>query len=357
MRELTLADLDDMVLGATLLGTGGGGDPYIARLMVRQAMEDYGTVMIADPADLDPDGLVLTVAVIGAPTVIAEKVPSGSEFTGCLNALSNYLGKKPVALMPIEVGGMNTLIPIAVAAQMGLPVIDADSMRRAFPQIEMTVFTLAGIPASPTSIADEKGNVVIFEATSNQIAEKLARAAVMQLGMANGISCYSMTVSQVAKYGIQGSMSYCVDLGRKLAAVQRGEEGAYDAFLEFANARKFFSGKIIDIDRRTTEGFARGTLVIEHLDDPMRTMRIEIQNESLIAFEDGKPVITTPDLICVLDHENAQPITMETLAYGQRVDVIGMPCAPEWHQPGMLELVGPKAFGYDIPYVPMGGEA
>ena len=44
MRELTLDDLDDMVLGATLLGTGGGGDPYIARLMVRQAMEDFGTV-------------------------------------------------------------------------------------------------------------------------------------------------------------------------------------------------------------------------------------------------------------------------------------------------------------------------
>jgi len=188
MRVLTLDDLDDMVLGATLLGTGGGGDPYIARLMVRQAMEDFGTVKIVTPSELDPDGLVLTVAVIGAPTVISEKVPAGPEFIGVVNALATYLGKKPVAIMPIEVGGMNTLIPLAVAAELGLPVIDADSMRRAFPQIEMTVFTLAGIPCSPMSVADEKGNLMVFETTDNQMAEKLARSAVMQLGLANGIS-------------------------------------------------------------------------------------------------------------------------------------------------------------------------
>ena len=355
MRELTLDDLDDMVLGATLLGTGGGGDPYIARLMVRQAMEDFGTVKIVSPSELDPDGLVLTVAVIGAPTVISEKVPAGPEFTGVVNALASYLGKKPVAIMPIEVGGMNTLIPLAVAAELGLPVIDADSMRRAFPQIEMTVFTLAGIPASPMSVADEKGNVMVFETTDNKMAEKLARSAVMQLGLANGISCYSMTVRQVAEAGIQGSMSYCVELGKRLMAVQRGEAGSYEEFLKFAEAKIYFSGKIIDLDRRTTDGFAKGTVVIEHMTDPDRIMKVEIQNELLIAVENGKPIITTPDLICILDYENAQPITTETLEYGQRVNVIGLPCAPEWHQPGMLELVGPSAFGYEVPYVKMGG--
>ncbi|CAB4781233.1 MAG: DUF917 family protein [Actinobacteria bacterium] len=353
MRELNLADLDDMALGATLLGAGGGGDPYIGRLMVHQAMETYGAIQIVEPSELDPDGLVVTVAGIGAPTVIAEKPPAGPEFVGAARALAKYLGREPVAIMPIEVGGLNTLIPMAAAAEMGLPVIDADSMRRAFPQIEMTTFTLAGITATPMSMADIKGNVVIFSTTSNQVAEKLARATVMELGMSAAMSAYSMTVAEVAKYGIQGSMTYCVDLGRKLSAVQRGERGAFDKFLDFAEGKRVFSGKIIDLDRRTTAGFARGTVVIEHLNDPTRIMRIEIQNEFLIAFEDGKPIITAPDLICILDHENAGPITTETLAFGQRVDVVGLPCAPEWHQPGMLELVGPSAFGYDVPYVPI----
>lgn len=356
MRLLTIEDMDELALGATLLGTGGGGDPYIARLMARQAIEDHGPVKLLDADELPPDGRVLTVAVIGAPTVILEKVPAGTEFTGAVRALSNYLGEKPVAIMPIEVGGMNTLIPVAVAAELGLPLVDADSMRRAFPQLEMTVFTLAGVPAAPMSMADEKGNVVVLATTTNQLAEKLARGTAINLGLANAISCYPMTAGQVAEHGIRGSLTYCTELGRRLAAVQRGEAGAYDAFLDFAGARKFFSGKIVDLDRQTTDGFARGTVLIEHFDEPGRRIRVEIQNEYLIAFEDDRPVITSPDLICLLDHENAQPITTETLAYGRRVDVIGLPCAPEWHREGFLDVVGPKAFGYDVDYVPLGGD-
>ncbi|MCW2898921.1 MAG: hypothetical protein JWO67_1186, partial [Streptosporangiaceae bacterium] len=187
--------------------------------------------------------------------------------------------------------------------------------------------------------------------------ERLARGAVITLGLANAISCYPMTAAQVAEHGISGSMSYCVELGRRLAAVRNGQAGAYQEFLRFAEAREFFSGKIVDIHRETTEGFARGTVIVEHFADADRTMRIEIQNELLVAFEGDRPVITAPDLICLLDHEDASPITTESLAYGQRVDVIGMPCAPEWHRDGFLELVGPRAFGYDIDYVPMGGVA
>ena len=353
MRTLTHSDVDDMCLGATLLGTGGGGDPYVAKLVVDQAISDFGPVTLLDPAELPQDGLVLTVAIIGAPTVILEKIPAGTEFIGAVNALSSYLGAKPVALMPIEAGGLNTLLPIATAAEMGLPVIDADSMRRAFPQIEMTVFTLAGIKATPLSIADEKGNLCVFETNTNLTAEKLARGAVIQLGLANAISCYPMTVGQIATHGIQKSMTYCIELGRRLAAVQRGENDAFAQFLEFAEAEVLFTGKIVDVERRTTEGFARGTAVIESLANPESTMRIEIQNENLIAFEDGHVVVSVPDLICLLDLETAAPITTETLGFGQRVNVIGMPCATEWHQPGMLDVVGPKAFGYDVEYVPM----
>src|SRR5690606_3525657 len=282
MRLLTVDDIDELTLGATLLGTGGGGDPYIARLMARQAIEDHGPVTVIDAAELAPDNRVLTVAVIGAPTVILEKVPSGAEFVGAVMSLANFLGEKPAAIMPIEVGGMNTLIPLAVAAELDLPVIDADSMRRAFPQLEMTVFTLAGVPAGPMSMADEKGNVVVFSTTTNQVSEKLARGTAIMLGLANAISCYPVTAGQIVEHGILGSMTYCTELGKRLAAVQRGETGAYDEFLSFANGRKYFSGKIVDLDRRTTDGFAKGTVTIEHFGDPDRTMRVEIQNEFLI---------------------------------------------------------------------------
>jgi hypothetical protein len=351
MDQLNLDDIEALALGATLLGTGGGGDPYIAKLVTRQAFEDFGPVDVVEATDLPPDALVLTTACIGAPTVILEKIPAGTEFVASVRSLAAYLGKEPAAIMAIEVGGLNTLLPVATAAEMGLPIVNSDGMRRAYPQIEMTVFTLAGLPAGPLSIADEKGNQCVFETTTNQIAETLARTAVIQLGLANAISCYPMTAGQIAEYGIQGSMTYCTRLGHLLQAVQAGESGAWQAFLDDAEAVEFFTGKVIDLDRRTTEGFARSTVILEHLDEPDRTMRIEVQNENLIAFEDGEPVITTPNLICILDSETYDPITTESLAYGNRVVVIAMPAAPEWYVDGMLDLVGPRAFGYDIDYV------
>ncbi|MYE67215.1 MAG: DUF917 domain-containing protein, partial [Acidimicrobiia bacterium] len=215
----------------------------------------------------------------------------------------------------------------------------------------MTVFTLAGLPAGPLSIADEKGNQCVFETTDNHVAESLARAAVIQLGLANAISCYPLTAAQIDEHGIHGSLDYCNLVGGLLEAVQRAEEGAWERFLAESGSTEFFRGKVVDLDRRTTGGFARSTVILEDLDGGDSTMRVEVQNENLIAVLDDEPVVTTPTLICLLDCETFEPITTEYLAYGNRVVLIGMPCAPEWHRPGMLELVGPAAFGYEVDFV------
>lgn len=44
--ELTRQDLADLATGAAFLGTGGGGDPYVGRLMVEQALDDGGRVVL-----------------------------------------------------------------------------------------------------------------------------------------------------------------------------------------------------------------------------------------------------------------------------------------------------------------------
>ncbi len=113
-------------------------------------------------------------------------------------------------------------------------------------------------------------------------------------------------------------------------------------------------GKIADIDRRTETGFARGTAILEGLGDfEGRTLRIDFQNEFLIAREGDRALATTPDLITILDSESGEAITTESLRYGFRVAVLGMPCDPRWRTPGGIELAGPRYFGYDIDYVPI----
>lgn len=353
VRTLSWDDVEDLSVGGTFLATGGGGDPYIPRLMVKQAMETYGELTLVDASELDPDGLVLNSALLGAPAVFLEKIPAIDQFTGATKMLAQFMGKEPVAIMAAEVGGMNSIIPLVTALELGLPLVDADLMGRAYPQVEMSVFTLAGISATPLAQADEMGNRLIIETANNRMTETLARGAAIALGLANAISCYPVTARQVHDHAVLGSMSLSMELGKRLRAVQRGEPGAYATFLEYAKARVLFTGKVVDLDRRTTRGYTFSTVVLEHADDPSRVMRVEVQNENLVAFEGDRVVASVPDLICMLDQETAQPITTEAVAYGMRLDVIGLASSPKWDQPGMLELVGPRAFGYDIDHVPI----
>ena len=55
----------------------------------------------------------------------------------------------------------------------------------------------------------------------------------------------------------------------------------------------------------------------------------------------------------MLDTETGEPITTETLRYGQRVTVLGAPCDERWRTPEGLALVGPRYFGYDHEYEPI----
>jgi uncharacterized protein len=107
----------------------------------------------------------------------------------------------------------------------------------------------------------------------------------------------------------------------------------------------------VEVERKTTEGFLRGRTVIDGLGDD-RSARIEIdfQNEWVVVWRDGRPVVSTPDLICVLDTESGEAIGTETIRYGQRTTLIALPASEVFLSPRGLEHVGPRAFGYDIDF-------
>ena len=70
------------------------------------------------------------------------------------------------------------MMPVAYAAMRGLPLLDGDGMGRAFPQLQMTSFNIAGVAVAPMTLADEHGNVVTFEAENGKKAEEFARPVV-----------------------------------------------------------------------------------------------------------------------------------------------------------------------------------
>jgi DUF917 family protein len=112
-----------------------------------------------------------------------------------------------------------------------------------------------------------------------------------------------------------------------------------------------FRGKVSDVQRRTSEGWLRGTLQIDGLDvHGGHVFQLEFQNEYAIGREDGDVRVTVPDLICVLDSVSGEAIGTETVRYGQRVTVVGLPAPAILRTPKGLQHVGPRAFGYDLDF-------
>src|SRR6185312_14239008 len=136
-------------------------------------------------------------------------------------------------------------------------------------------------------------------------------------------------------------------------AVSRAQESPVDALIAELGAFRLITGKVSDVERHTTSGFVRGSVVIEGLgEDTGRLIRLELQNENLVALERGQVLASVPDLISVLDVETADAIATERIKYGQRVVVIAFGCDPVWRTERGIALAGPRAFGYDFDYVP-----
>jgi uncharacterized protein len=337
-------DLEALARGAAVLGTGGGGDPYIGRLLAAQALREHGPVRLVDPADLPDGAVVFPVAMMGAPTVMVEKTPSTERIGAAVAALAEFLGVTPTHIACIEAGGVNSTFPLVAAAQLGLPVVDGDGMGRAFPELQMVLPTLSGIPCTPMSIADEKGNIGVLTTVDNHAAEALARSLTITMGCAAIISNYVMSGAQARDSLVPGTLSLCTRIGRRLDRVRAEHGDAVAAVADELGGRVLHAGKVSDVARRTLTGFARGTAIIS---GAAGDLTLEFQNEHLMAVRHGIVEVTTPDLIVVLDTDTGEPVTTEALRFGHRVTVVAAPTDERWHSPGGIALVGPRYFGYD----------
>lgn len=364
--RLTAADLPHLGRGAAFLGTGGGGNPYVGRLMVELAMQETGRGLeLMDLQDLPDDALVIPTAMMGAPTCIVEKLPQGMEAAASFRRLEQHLGKTAYATMPIEAGGVNSMIPLVVALRLGIPVVDGDGMGRAFPELFHETFHIYGVSGTPMVITNDHNDQSVIETHDNFMMEWLARGITIRMGGVAYIAEYPMDGATAKRVSVAGTIGIGLKIGR---AIHHAREHYVDPFqhlidtladTSYSPGKVIFSGKIVEVFRRTSEGFAKGSIRIQQLDVPNgldpELLEIEFQNENLIARANGRVLAVVPDLICVLDADTAEPITTEELRYGQRVKVMAVSVPPIMRTPAALKVWGPRHFGFEMDYVPMEG--
>lgn len=353
MEWITEKDLENISVGATLLGTGGGGDPFVGKLMAMQAIQKYGPVKVLQLDELDDEELVMPVGSIGAPSVSNEKIASEEEIYAPAEALKDFFPERTQAIMPIEIGGGNSLLPIACAAKMGLPIVDADAMGRAFPESQMVTFFLKGYQPEIVSMADSQGNRIIYYPKDGAWSEKIARAVTDVMGGSANMADNIFPGKIVKECGIGGTLSLAKKIGEELSRLNE-IDSPVKRLLSLLNGFSLFEGKIDHIERNVEGGFTKGKATLAGIGcNKGEKLELLFQNELLLASKNGKVLASTPDLICALDYETGKPITTETLRYGSRVHVIALACDPKWRTEKGIEVAGPKYFGYEIEYTPV----
>ena len=337
MRKIGLSEIEDIALGASLLGAGGGGDPYVGKLVAIGAVRECGPVTLLEPDEVPDDALVMPIAMMGAPTILGEKTIGEHEYQNLYEMVSKFFGRQVYAFMPMEA---------------------------AFPELQMVTFTMGGVSATPMALVDEKGNSAIFNTITNKWTEELARAVTMSCGGSVSVSLYCMDGATMKQYGVRDIVTRSQKLGEAIRKVKSvSGKSPEEAFLEYAQGYRLFKGKIVDVLRETKGAFNYGKVVLEGIgNDKGHQARIVFQNENLCAQVDDRIVATVPDLICLVDAETFIPVTTDALKYGKRVLAVGLKCFEMWRSEAGLELVGPRYFGLDTDYIPLeeranGGEA
>ena len=250
MKRLDPDALRALARGCAILGAGGGGDTYYTLLQALQASEDYGPAALVDLDELPDDALIMPCGGIGSTLVSLEKFENGDEGERLREYLEYLSGRRVAALMASEIGGGNGILPIAWAARMGLPIVDADGMGRAFPEVPQVTMQLAGISPSPAVVTDERGNLIVFRTISGPWMERLERAAADEFGGNASSTEFSLTVAQARGGTVRNSVSKAIRIGKSLAGATADPAAALIAEL---SAFQLISGKISDVERHTVE--------------------------------------------------------------------------------------------------------
>ncbi|KAJ8303639.1 hypothetical protein KUTeg_020035 [Tegillarca granosa] len=344
---LSVLDINCIAIGTGVLGCGGGGSPYLGRLLATKAIESGRKIRVITRDKIcgyadDENDLIMEMGFMGSPMVVQEKLVSGRELPGALECMrdifvhgkykdghieneegfgvkeedgvtfiDNYNPKtsdieKPktdrikniIGLMSAEIGGLNGIEPL---------LLIANCMGRAFPELQMICPIIYGLDPFPSTLADEKGRrAVILKCPSPKHLENHFRRVVVEMGCSGGVVISADLASKTIHY----SISRAWRLGKAVLLARECNQSPVEAITKHEGGKLLITGKIVDVLRETT----------------------------------------------VVDSDTGEPISTETVRYGMRISVLVLPIPDIMKTEQALKFVGPQAFGYpaDIVYSPSG---
>eukprot|EP01128_Nolandella_sp_AFSM9_P004963 TRINITY_DN2343_c0_g2_i1.p1 TRINITY_DN2343_c0_g2~~TRINITY_DN2343_c0_g2_i1.p1 ORF type:complete len:1031 (+),score=187.63 TRINITY_DN2343_c0_g2_i1:57-3095(+) len=342
--KLDEVDVEYIALGSAFLGSGGGGNAYLGKIRTILHLKRGKEIYVIPPASLEEDANVAPAAFIGAPSTLLERLSTGEEVLRCFKKLSPPAD----AVVPVEIGGCNSMEPLIIGALLELPVCDCDGMGRAFPRIPMVTWYFRERVKwleSKSYLCGSNGKVIEVDgyASNSQMEAKII-PHVVALGMLAGIVTPAVSKETLIEHGVVGTLSKSWLLGRSVVRARNEHSDPVAAMCQEGGGRLLVSGKIVDVQRSFENGIGLGSVKISGRTD----VTVEFQNEFLIVKDSNETVLAVvPDIIAMVDTDSGRPILSEEVRYGLRVSVVVLPAPAILRSVESLKYIGPACFGFE----------
>lgn len=374
MSDVTIRteqEVEDLIRGLALLGTGGGGHPKVGRRYLLPHVEAGCAMSWTDLSNLPDDAWTCCVFGMGSvapsePLAAAERGRLGygkdtvlHPMMEAVQDLASYTGVNIEALVPFEPGAVATTGPLDAATRLGIKLVDADYSGRAIPKLSQTLSSIAGYTLWPAAICDSWDNRLILKnAPSAEVAESLGKMISIVSKRPDPFAVcahagYLLQAHQIKEMVVPGTVTLAYKVGAAIREARQANQDPVKAAADVLGGWVLFAGSITRVDWESRDGYMFGTTFIAGSGAfEGHTLKIWLQNENHITWLDDAPYVTSPDLIMVLDRTTGEPYVNTVLTEGQRVAVLGASNERYRTEEGLAAL-GPGHFGFDLAYRPI----
>lgn len=354
-------DIEDLLKGCAFYGTGGGGEVSAGRTSLSDCLSQNLDLTLLDPDDIKEEALYCCPFFMGsiAPKTaetLAEMESLGylereyfleEILIGAVRTLEEVTGKTVEGLYIAEPGGSNAGCCMAAAYKMGIPVIDGDPAGRAIPEMTQGLPAIRGMDFLPAAYFDAWGNKNVTLQTMNtkaaeRIGKFLSEAAYGEMAEA----AYLMTGKELKTILVPRTLSKAYQVGRAM----REAEDVLTAAAEAAGGKAVGRGILQNLQTKDQGGYYWGTYEVRG--DDGKTYKVWFKNENHILWIDGRPAVTSPDLISLIDLGEKEPLLNSHLENGNHVGIVVTPAYDFYYEEKSIESFGPRCFGFDFDYIP-----
>jgi DUF917 family protein len=352
-----MKEIENLVSGATFLGTGGGGDPKAGLKNLKEIIDSGKKIKIVTIDEAPKNSIIVVPYNVGSIAPI-KKLTKSVKFTNpleiAIKQMEEIVGLKIGAVVSSEIGGSNTPAALSMGSKLNIPAIDGDLVGRAAPELHQCTCHIFDIKMYPSVIVSERGNIIIVkEYTNIDDYESIARYMSVLEGDFVAVVDTPMDIDNAKKAIIPKTVSLAINVGEIINNENYSKSEKIDKLTNLINGWKIFEGIVDKFVWKNEGGFLKGEILIKGENEYKgKILRSWIMNEHILVFIDDKPVVICPDSFTLTD-ENLNPITNSQLKEGMKVIGFAFKSPDIWRSKKGLQFFGPRHFGFNFDYVPV----